>query len=200
MVVDLGRGKLWLDSGEYEKAKRALEIFLSKEPNSYEGVITKARVFVKLNQTEDAVRYFTKAISLAPRDSSEIYLERSRTLVSGDKIPEALLALDEGIDKTGGLVTLQSEAIELELKLGNFDSALARLDRLAAGMPRKEMFLLRRAEVLLQAGKPCDARVSLLESQKLYEELPARKHIRAVKEQIALLNKLLAQTRPKLCG
>ena len=199
-VVNLGRGKLWLDAKQFSKAKLALETFLAKEPDSFEGVITIARVFVKLEQTETAVKYYTQAIALAPEDSAEIYLERAATLRAANKIDEALRGLDEGIEKFGELVFLENYAIDLEVTRKNYDAALARLDKLSATMPRKESFLLRRGEILFQAERNCQAQKTLLEARESYNSLsPFRQNVRAVKEQIARLQKLLAQIPAKNC-
>lgn len=199
-VVNLGRGKLWLDAKHFSKAKLALDIFLANESDSFEGIITMARVLVKLKQTTMAVKYFSQAILLAPEDSAEIYLERAETLRSADKIDEALRGLDEGLEKLGSLVTLQTAAIDLETSRKNYDAALARLDKLSSTMERKESFLLRQGEILLQAGRFCEAKKSLLASQKGFESLSLfRKNIRAVKEQMARLEKLLAAMSVKDC-
>ncbi len=199
-VVNLGRGKLWLDTKQFSKAKLALETFLAKEPESFEGVLTMARVSAKLKQTETSVKYFTEAIAISPQDSAEIYLERAETLASANKISEALRGLDEGIKNFGGLVTLQTAAIDLEVKRKNHDAALARLDKLSATMPRKESFFLRRGEILLQAERKCEARKSLLEAQEGYNSLSTfRKNVRAVKEQMARSQKLLAKIPAKEC-
>ena len=200
-VVNLGRGKLWLDAKQFPKAKLALETFLAKEPDSFEGVITMARVFAKLKQTETAVKYFTQAIAISPLDSAEIYLERAATLRSANKVDEALRGLDEGIEKFGELVFLENYAIDVEITRKNYDAALARLDKLSATMPRKESFLLRRGEILLQAERICEARASLIESHKGFESLsPFRKNVRAVREQLARLENLLAKMPVKDCG
>ena len=199
-VMNLGRGKLWLDAKQFPKAKLALEIFLAKEPDSFEGVITIARVFVKLEQTETAVKYFTQAIAISPLDSAEIYLERAATLRSANKVDEALRGLDEGIEKFGELVFLENYAIDVEITRKNYDAALARLDKLSATMPRKESFLLRRGEILFQAERNCQAQKTLLEARESYNSLsPFRQNVRAVKEQIARLQKLLAQIPAKNC-
>ena len=199
-VVNLGRGKLWLDAKQFPKAKLALETFLAKEPDSFEGVITMARVFAKLKQTETAVKYFTQAIAISPPDSAEIYLERAATLRSANKVDEALRGLDEGIEKFGELVFLENYAIDVEITRKNYDAALARLDKLSATMPRKESFLLRRGEILFQAERNCQAQKTLLEARESYNSLsPFRQNVRAVKEQIARLQKLLAQIPAKNC-
>ena len=199
-VVNLGRGKLWLDAGQFSKAKRALEKFLVIEPRSFEGVVTLARVYAKLRQTDAAVRYFTESIALAPADSAELYLERAATLAAANRTTEALRGLDEGLKKFDGLVTLQTAAIDLEVKRRNYDAALFRLDKLTATMERKESFLLRRGEILLTAKRRCEARKSLLQAQDIYNSLTDfRKKVRAVREQIARLEKLLATISTKNC-
>ncbi|MDQ3181920.1 MAG: hypothetical protein M3Q33_15555 [Acidobacteriota bacterium] len=199
-VVNLGRGKLWLDARQFTKAKLTLEKFLAKEPESFEGVLTMARVSAKLKQTETSVKYFTDAIAISPQDSAEIYLERAETLVSAGKIDDALNGLDEGTEKFGGLVTLQTAAINLEVTRKNYDAALARLEKLSAPMPRKESFFLRRGEILLQAKRKCEARKNLLQAQEGYNSLSAfRKNVRAVKEQMARSQKLLAKIAAKDC-
>lgn len=199
-IVDFGRGKLRLDAKRFSAAKLALERFLAKEPNSFEAVLTFARVLSKLNQTENAVKYFTQAISLSPADSAEIYLERAQTLAAAGKIEEALRGLDEGIERFGGLVVLQIAAIDLEVKRRRYDAALARLDKLAEPMPRKESFLLKRGEILLKAGKKCEARKAFTESLNAIETLSDfRKSVRAVQTMKTDLQKLLKQTPPGNC-
>lgn len=58
----------------------------------------------------------------------------------------------------------------------------------------------RRGEILLQAKRKCEARASLIESRKGFESLsPFRKNVRAVQEQMARLQKLLAKIPAKNC-
>ena len=199
-AVALGRGKLWLDAKQFSRARTALDRYLLKQPESFEGTITMARVFAKLTETENSVKYFTQAIALAPNDAAEIYLERAEVLASTGKIEEALHGLDEGMKKLGGIVTLQMSAIDLELKRGRYDFALERLDNLAESMPRKESFLLRRGEILLQAGRPCEARASLIASQSGFDTLPVpRKNVRAVRSQMSRIQELLNTRAIKNC-
>lgn len=198
--IDLGRGKLWLDSRQYLKARTALDKYLSKQPDGFEGVITMARVLAKLKDPERSNRYFTQALILAPQDSTEIYFERSEMLAAAGKVDEALKGLDEGIAKLGPIVTLQMAAVDLEVRSGRHELALERLDKLAESMPRKESLLLRRGEILLQAGKPCEARASLIESQNGFDSLPpARKNVRAVRTYVTRLRALLSKPSLRNC-
>lgn len=201
IIVELGRGKLWLDSGQYAKAKTALERFLERESSSYEGNLTIARVYVKLNDIASSRDYFTRAIEISPGDSMEIYLERSDALVSAGEFASALNGLDDGIRKLGQISTLVYAAIDLEIKHGNYEAALHRLDRFMADLPSKESHLLRRAQIQLMAGKRCDARESLLASQSLYEAIPpARKNVRAIQKQAAQVSRLLLENPETVCS
>jgi hypothetical protein len=59
---------------------------------------------------------------------------------------------------------------------------------------------LRRGEILLLAGKNCEARQSFLEAQKGFESLSSfRKNVRAVRENINKLEKHLAEMPSKTC-
>ena len=178
--VDLARGKLLFDSGKLQRAKRTLDRFLSRQPGSYEGLITRARVLAKLRFRSEAVADFTEALAQAA--DPELYIERSRVLAADEqRISEALSGLDEGIAKLGPLVTLQLAAIDLELRRKNFDNALGRLDQIAAQSERKEEWLVRRGEILKLAGRDEDARAAFNAALLAIESLPAtHRHRRSV--------------------
>jgi len=199
-TVNFARGKLWLDAKRFVSAKNALGKFLAKQPRSFEGVLTMARVLASLKQTEKAVMHFAQAIALSPQDSAEIYLEQSQTLAAAGKIDAALRVLDEGIREFRQLIVLENYAINLEVKRRHYDAALTRLDKLAVTMPRKESFLLMRGEILLKAGKKCEARRAFTESLNAIEALSDfRKNVRTIQTMKTHLQKLLKQTPSKNC-
>jgi tetratricopeptide (TPR) repeat protein len=172
-IVELARGKMLFESGNLRGAKLTLDRFLTRQPNHYKGLLTRARVLAKLGSTTDAARDFTQAIARSPEPEPELYLERARVLASDDKgIAEALSGLDEGIKRLGPLVTLQSPAIELELRRHNYDGALSRLDLIAAQSERKEAWLVRRGEILQLAGRDEEARAAFTAALVAIESLP----------------------------
>jgi predicted Zn-dependent protease len=69
-------------------------------------------------------------------------------------------------------VVLESYALDLEQRDGRLDAALARIERLAAGSPRQESWLVRRAAILAEAGRPGDAEQSLRQALLAIERLP----------------------------
>ena len=200
VAVDLGRGKLWLDTKQFSKARGALDRYLLKQPDSFDGLLTMARVLAKLRNLDRSASYFSQAIDRSPADSAEIYFERAQMLAGGGKIDVAIDSLDQGIARLGRIIALQSAAVDLEVKRGRYDLALKRLDEITESMPRKESFLLRRGEILILAGKPCEAFTSLTASKVGFDNLPAaRKNLRAVRTQKARLDALLSRPSIKNC-
>jgi predicted Zn-dependent protease len=181
-VVDLARGKMFYEAGRFERARPALDRFLSQQPDHYEGLITRARVLAKLGDRFAAAKDFTQAMAKASVPEPELYLERAEVIAGDAKyIDEALNGLDEGIKRLGPLVTLQLSAIELELRRHNYDAALARLDVVTSQSERKETWLVRRGEILKLAGRQEEAHAAFNAALAAIESLPpAHRQSRAI--------------------
>jgi predicted Zn-dependent protease len=176
-IVHLARGSMLLESGRFPQAKLSLDRFLREQPDHVEGLITRARVLAKMGARPDAAHDFTKALALTETPEPELYIERARVVAN---IQEALHGLDEGIARLGPLVTLQLAAIDLELRHKNYDAALARLDLITAQSERKEVWLVRRGEILGAAGRNEEARAAFNAALIAIESLPlARRQNRA---------------------
>ena len=172
-VVDLARGKMLFESRSFERAKFVLDRFLRQQPAHVEGLTTRGRVLAKLGSRLDAAHDFTQAIALAQPPEPELYLERAQVLAEDERyIQETLGGLDEGIKRLGPLVTLQLAAIDLELRRKNYDAALTRLDLITAQSERKEMWLVRRGEILKVAGRNEEARTAFNAALVAIESLP----------------------------
>jgi len=200
-VVDLARGRTLLEANWPIFAKLTLDRFLAKQPTHADGLVTHARVLVKLNQPVAAAEDFTRAIASRSEPEPYLFIERAQALASAgdDKIDEALRSLEEGVKKLGPLVTLQLPAIELELKKERYDAALARLDTIAAQSPRKETWLARRADILALAGRPSEARAAQTAALAAIASLPpSRRQDQATSDLEARLRTELFQKRDDL--
>ena len=180
-VVHLGRGKMLLSQGRFDKAQAELDQFLAGNPEHVDGFVTRARIEVKRGNQLAGADDFARAIALSPRPEPEYYLERAQALVAaGDAhIDAALSCLDEGMAKLGNLPSLGLDAVELETKAKRFDSALARLESLSAISPRKEAWLERRGDLLAQAGRTDEAQQAYRTASEAIIRLPQR--LRATK-------------------
>lgn len=184
-ILHLARARLFLDAEWFASAKVAADRFLIHEPNNAEACSIRARARVKLGERLAAVQDFTRAITNTARPAPELYIERAQALTAegGEHLAAALQGLEEGMAALGPLVTLQSLAIDVEVRQKRVDAALARIDRVMAQFPRKETWLTRRGEILLQAGRNKEAAVAFQSALTALDTLPAgRRNVPAMVE------------------
>ncbi|MDQ5858240.1 MAG: tetratricopeptide repeat protein [Acidobacteriota bacterium] len=172
--VDLGRGKTLLEAGRPAQARAALGRFLARRPDHADARLTLARVLVRLRLPREADAEYARAIDLVGRPKPDLYFERSTVLASAGRLDAAIRVIDEGIARLGPLAALEDLGVSIERRRGNYDGALARLDRMTVGKTRREAFLARRGEILADAGRPEEARASLLAARESIESLPTR--------------------------
>ena len=90
-----------------------------------------------------------------------------------------------------GAIQLEELALRCELALGRVDAALARIDRLAEGAPRPEVWGERRVEVLQQASRAGAALMACRELERRIAALPAaQRGLTSTKERAARLQAL----------
>ena len=173
-VIDLARARMFLEANWPLSCKTAVDRFLVKNPENWEGRMIRARALAKLNHGLEAAEDFTKAIAKSPDGRPELFLERAQALASAgkDHVDDAIKGLDEGIQNMGPLVTLQLYAMDLESENGRYDAALKRVDSVMAKAPRKETWLERRGNILRQAGKPEEAKKAYQSALDAMKTLP----------------------------
>jgi tetratricopeptide (TPR) repeat protein len=188
--VEFFRGRMWAEADQPRRARAALDRFLRAKPADVEGRLTRARLFARQHLTAAAVADYSQVIDSSPTPKPDHFIERARVQTAAREFAAALRGLDEGLAKLGPIVTLQVEAIEIELKNRNPDGALARLDAAAAASPRQEHWLARRGEILLRAGRKAEAKTAFTAALAAIEALPL--HLRQVKATITLEKKVRA--------
>ena len=81
-------------------------------------------------------------------------------------------------------VTLELAAIELERGMARWDSALRRIDKMMQLSSRKETWLVRRAEILGQAGRYSEAGRAFAQALDAIYALPERNRMAAATIQL----------------
>lgn len=192
--VDFLRGLVYFQANHPEAALAPLDKYLAPKPKDEEAYATRARVLKKLGNYKASVADYTTALALDAANP-ELFIERAEAWRALGKSEEALRGLDEGIHKLGPLVTLELPAVELELGLKHYDAALARIDTVSARLQRKETWLVRRAEILHQAGREEESKKNYREALAAIERLPAaHRGTRMTTELEARIRSALADT------
>jgi tetratricopeptide (TPR) repeat protein len=180
-VTDLGLGLVYLQTGQLKESKAALDRFLEAEPSHAEGRVTRGHASSRLGLIDEAIQDYTEALVIRP--DPEIFIERARLFASQNKLNEAVDGLDEGVGRLGPVVTLELAAIEYELQLKRHESALSRVEKIAAQSDRKETWLLRKGEILEHASRAEEAKKAFLAAAEAIEKLPeARRNNRYTQE------------------
>jgi predicted Zn-dependent protease len=196
-AVNYYRGRMWLEAGEPERARPALDRFLAARPDHADALLTRSRALAYLGERLAAAGDLTRAIALLDAPTPEVYLERARLLRAEgpDYTDRALAGLDEGIARLGPMVTLIQFAIELERAHGRYLSALDRLDGLPEGPAGQPAWLRVRGDLLLAAGKREEARAAYAAGLEVIESHPpARRNLRANSELATRLRSSLEET------
>jgi tetratricopeptide (TPR) repeat protein len=180
----LARARVFSDLGRTQEALESIETVLTGERNHPEALLLRARCLGRLNRAGEAVVDYNAALRLIPKPAPDLFLERARTQASLGRFDDAVSGLDEGLTRLGDLVTLQLAGIEYERIQAKFDAALVRVDKLIAGSPVKETWLVLRAEVLESAGRLAEAREVFKQALARIAAYPPARHGRGMTLQL----------------
>jgi predicted Zn-dependent protease len=175
-VVDFFRARLLLESGFPEKAHPIVDRYISAVPDEAEGWFLRGEVLAALGRHDDGAADYSEGISRARTPRPDHYLRRARFLGAAPKPDPAriIAALDEGIARLGPIISLVELTILFEEARNNFDGALERIALAMAHSPRRERWLVRQGDVLVQAGRPDEAIASYRAALAAIEALPER--------------------------
>jgi len=180
VAATIGLGQTYLDQGNARQAMIYLNRALAKESDNIRALTTRAQAYTRLHRPLDAAADYTSIIKQFGAHKKPIpdhYLEcaRAYALAGDTHIERALNILDEGINVLGRIRILELYAAELEVKRGNFDTGLARLDSILADATRKEFLLLKRGDILTAAGQPAAATREYRAAQDAIATLPPQR-------------------------
>lgn len=169
-VVEYLRALVWLETGAPDAALGALDRFLARQPDHGNAHLARARALRRLGRPREAADAFGRALVLLPRPTPDHYLERAHALSDADDLDGAVGALDDGLARLGRVVSLETAAVDLEVRAERWEAALARLERATTAASPASM--VRRASILERAGRLDDARVAYAAASKALERLP----------------------------
>jgi tetratricopeptide (TPR) repeat protein len=193
-VVGEQRALVYLDAKFPRMAKVEIDRVLARRPDAYGLFFARGQAWLAIGDADAAARDFGEAIAKGPRPTPEQVIARRDALVSVGKKAEAIQALDEGMVRVGQVVSLVLPAIDLEVELGRYDAALARLDRLSAGVRPNPLWQAQRADILERAGRKAEARAEYANTLALIDARPPMRRGKQLDELRQRVETALAST------
>ena len=155
----LCRAQMATDRGRDDAALALVDGALERDPRLAPAWFLRAELSERTDDPARAARDLARAIECAPAPTPSHFarLAALRTEPEVADTVAALAALDDGLVRLGSVPMLVLAAVELEVGRGNYEAALARLERLPARHQSLEPVRVRRAEILSAAGRELEA-------------------------------------------
>ena len=182
-AVDLGldrtlaqrdRGLIWLAERRFGDAEASLRSARAQSPQDPSIVLAHSRALAGLERWREAADSYAALVAIAPAASPDVQLERIHaTEAAGGPgaMADALRVTETALAALGSVPALEQATLDLEVRAGLVDTALARLDRLAgSGVLARDALLLQRAEILERAGRQQAARDAYAEALAALDE------------------------------
>ena len=175
----LGLAKMHLDQKQFQEAMEWSTRALNIEPTVAQGGLVQARALAGMGDYNSAAAAYNGAMKILSNPRPEHYLEQAQIVSADVSNPNshhnAIAILDKGIDQLGNLVSLNKFAYELELKAGDREAALRRIDRVLAHNGSLLNWRMQRSELLLELGQLNDARNTALCLIHSIQKLPQQR-------------------------
>ena len=153
-------GQISDKQGNPAEAKTLLDEFLTKTPDHWGALASRARVEIKLGLHDEALEDFRKALANNSKAQPELYNEVAQALAARDLADEAVKVVESGISRLGAISSLQMRALEIELGAERWDAALARLDAIQKSAVRPEPWMMKRASIFATASRLDESRAA----------------------------------------
>lgn len=116
----------------------------------------RARTLCDLNRPAEAAPFFARALDATPSPRPEHYLELAAALAADESVAaqvQARAVLQRGLAALGPVVALIDAVVDIDLRAGEPERALACLEQLRPSLARTGPLHARRATVLRAAGR-----------------------------------------------
>jgi len=172
-LVYLHLSQSYLGQEQADSALYSIQTYLTHFPNNPTALISRGEAYSGLKQYDLAALDYEKSIELkGEKTTVQDYISWSKSVSSTNG--DAVACLEKGMTHLGKLITLQQEALNLELKTAQYEAAVWRIDTILEGLQRKEIWLVKKAEVLILAKRETEATTALNEARLAIGNLKPR--------------------------
>jgi len=171
--LDIEEARLHLDLDAPARAQELLERHVSRVDGDA-GWVLLAQAHMAQQAFAEADTAFARALGDDVGASPDHVLSWAEARERSGRVAAALEVIERGLEPMSGSPALQDRAVELEVALGRYDEALARLDVRLQAMPTLLATWVQRGDALVEAGRCPEAKASYGEVLTRWETLPSR--------------------------
>ena len=167
------KGRILVHEKKYDEALQLLNeaIDNAKEVNS-EALILRGRAFAATNKFKSACQDFETAVKHHKDLSPTLILEHAQVYLKM-KTPEmATKIIQNGIDKIGPSIVLYTEKVNIFEEMNSFEKAAKQIDDILKLVNRKEIWLIKRAEMNIKANLISEAKKDIDQCLQNLDKLP----------------------------
>ena len=151
-VCHLPLAQLYRDTGALEQAIMHINYFIKQEPGNPFGYETRASVYRMMGAPLQMVADLRQMITLkndnAIRPEDYFQLADGILMAHPGQYAPAIEALEEGLQRLGDIISIQSRLIDLEIAGQRYSSALNHIEQAMKPLARKDRWIAKKAEVL----------------------------------------------------
>lgn len=176
--VALGRAMLVRERGDLGKARSLTDALVKAHPRYADGWEFLASLQAKAGDRDGAINSLQKQLAFSDHFHADGFTTCASLLEQrgkpGDK-EEAIRVLNQGIAKLGSLTGLHLMAAEIEVSIGRYDAALKHFDILTARFRPRPEWAVKRAEILIRAGRKKEAAAAYDSAVAILDALPSER-------------------------
>lgn len=142
-----------------DKAIHLLNKHAETYEENYKWYIVRGHVLYKQGLYEEATENYLTVLNIREEPVPQDFFNYAKAEIETgpEGITRAIHVIDQVEADIGWLITLKRYNVDLELKRGNYDGALVRMDEIIDNMPRKEKWLTEKGDILVLAGRKKEA-------------------------------------------
>ena len=150
------RGLVAYERGDVDRAEVDLEAWIFRTGGALVPCRLLGTIYERSDREEEALRMYDAALAFG--DDVDVHLAKGRLLEGLGRHAEAASSYEAALAGGAPSAALRARLIDVERRLGRHDRALAHVDAALREARLDTRWLLRRAEILDDAGRSAEAR------------------------------------------
>lgn len=171
-ALDGAIGESLLGTGQAQEALPYLNRYLQREPRNASILEVRGKTHTALGNNAAAATDFQAAIKYTTKPQPDIYLKLAAAQTAEQKYDAALATIESGVNKLGPAISLLDAAIDIEIRQGDYDAALKRIDTLPGKLRETPKWLIRKGDIFRLDQQEAAALQSYQQAQIRFEALP----------------------------